>query len=254
MKRTLIAAALTAGLMGLAPVSYAAFVNFNELTSAGTVQKVNSPIVVRGLQVTGGQQKPDNVNNPRPLTIANFGDELGLGVCSTSDLSSGTLCDSANSFDTEYGTGVWDGQIDELENMGKNEFILIKEIAGVDMTGQFRLGSFDGTEAGFVTYGKKRVTFIRGDGIIGDTAGGSTLVQDSGNVWILTLGGFDSSIRSVKFKAGCGNVSNASCGDDNDYLVAGASVVPIPAAAWLFGSAMLGLVGIGRRRSKKAAS
>jgi len=29
-------------------------------------------------------------------------------------------------------------------------------------------------------------------------------------------------------------------------------VVPIPAAAWLFGSALLGMVGVGARRAKKA--
>jgi len=38
--------------------------------------------------------------------------------------------------------------------------------------------------------------------------------------------------------------------DAGSYEVAG--VVPIPAAAWLFGSALLGMAGIGYRRSKEA--
>ena len=35
-------------------------------------------------------------------------------------------------------------------------------------------------------------------------------------------------------------------------LVLDTTVVPIPAAAWLFGSALLGLVGISRRKKLKA--
>ena len=37
-----------------------------------------------------------------------------------------------------------------------------------------------------------------------------------------------------------------------DAAVAAIGVVPIPAAVWLFGSALLGMVGIGARRSRKA--
>ncbi len=39
-----------------------------------------------------------------------------------------------------------------------------------------------------------------------------------------------------------------------DYVVtaSGASVVPVPAAVWLFGSGLLGLVGVARRRGNKA--
>lgn len=41
----------------------------------------------------------------------------------------------------------------------------------------------------------------------------------------------------------------------NDYAIAAASVsaVPIPAAAWLFGTALLGLIGLGKRRSRAAS-
>jgi hypothetical protein len=37
---------------------------------------------------------------------------------------------------------------------------------------------------------------------------------------------------------------------DFDVQVTGVSTVPVPAAAWLFGSAILGLVGVGRRKKK----
>ncbi len=55
MAKPLIATALTAGLMGLAPASYAGFVNFYELTDPGSVKKISSvdpdniPVEIGGL-------------------------------------------------------------------------------------------------------------------------------------------------------------------------------------------------------------
>lgn len=47
--------------------------------------------------------------------------------------------------------------------------------------------------------------------------------------------------------------ANSGLDDGNaDAAVAGMTVVPIPAAAWLFGSALAGMAGIGYRRSRKA--
>ena len=43
------------------------------------------------------------------------------------------------------------------------------------------------------------------------------------------------------------------CGDGYRVKTASAQVVPIPAAAWLFGSALLGFVGLARRKSVKVA-
>jgi hypothetical protein len=55
---------------------------------------------------------------------------------------------------------------------------------------------------------------------------------------------------------------NGAAGGDHQFKLASngtltfnaatASAVPLPAAAWLFGSGLLGLVGIGRRRNKQA--
>ena len=58
-------------------------------------------------------------------------------------------------------------------------------------------------------------------------------------------------VTSIKFTApGIG----ASPPQDNDYAVAGIHVVPIPGAVWLFGSGVLGLLGIGYSRRRKAAA
>ena len=41
-------------------------------------------------------------------------------------------------------------------------------------------------------------------------------------------------------------------GDEWSHVTGFGAVVPIPAAAWLFGSALLGMVGFGTRRGRKA--
>ena len=41
--------------------------------------------------------------------------------------------------------------------------------------------------------------------------------------------------------------------DNLSVATSGVSAVPIPAAAWLFGTALIGLVGVGQRRSSRAA-
>ena len=43
-------------------------------------------------------------------------------------------------------------------------------------------------------------------------------------------------------------LGNTEFGDSFVYAVAAVSQVPLPAAAWLFGSALVGLVGLGRRK------
>jgi len=58
---------------------------------------------------------------------------------------------------------------------------------------------------------------------------------------------------TLQFNAACGAV-NGCLADyfiDNVSIVADVNAVPVPAAAWLFGSGLLGLVGIARK--KKAA-
>lgn len=43
-------------------------------------------------------------------------------------------------------------------------------------------------------------------------------------------------------------ISNSSGGIEVDHLQYGGAVIPIPAAAWLFGSGLIGLIGIARRK------
>jgi len=237
------------------------FVNFNELTNAGTIGKFanNTSVSTGGLTATSGQIGGGDTG----LTVANFGSEVGLGVCGTGDFGSNTLCDSNEAVGVNKDpSGLWDGQLDEIDNQdgsstaGFSEFITISEDTAT-LTGKFKLGSFDGnsgnsigtTESGYVTYngGADTVTFNWFGGIL---VGDADLDLISGNIWLLTLNDYDSSLgNSVTFFAGCG-VGASGCGTDNDYLVAAAdvAVVPIPAALPLFLSALGGLGLIGWRR------
>lgn len=45
-----------------------------------------------------------------------------------------------------------------------------------------------------------------------------------------------------------GNVGILSFGEEHNVVVSDVQEVPVPAAAWLFGSAMLGLAGVKRRK------
>ena len=60
---------------------------------------------------------------------------------------------------------------------------------------------------------------------------------------------------SLLFKADCG--ANPNCRFDaridNVSIVTDVSAVPVPAAVWLFGSGLLGLVGVARRKKALAA-
>ena len=250
--KSLAKTALACAFLAVPVTASANLVEFSSLTSVGTFQKTTGPVAIAGagLSVTGGVVGDNGMT--QPLTIANDGgNEIGFGVCGPGDIDTGpgaNLCDSAFALDTEYGT--WNGELDELENMTDNEYITITETTGV-LTGDFLLGSFDGSEAGTVTYGGNTVEFQRTGGasaiIHSSTLAGSSIsLFGPANVWLLSLAGFDAGISSVTFTAGCTAVG---CGDNNDYLVAGATVVPIPAAAWLFGSALLGIAGIARRKA-----
>ena len=83
------------------------------------------------------------------------------------------------------------------------------------------------------------------------TEGDALTISDS-NTDILSIGrimvGMDSNNNLLDFELGCitpGTVNIAGSGDCSSTSV---SAVPIPAAAWLFGSGLIGLVGMARRK------
>ena len=83
----------------------------------------------------------------------------------------------------------------------------------------------------------------------GDAEFGSGLAETSGDV-------VDADI-SVDVSTVAGTSKNGASAIDSDVLgqvldadIVNASIVPLPAAAWMFGAALLGLVSVARRRQK----
>jgi hypothetical protein len=86
------------------------------------------------------------------------------------------------------------------------------------------------------------------------TEGVATTVVDS-NLFAMSLAripdGVDTNDNSDDFASGCLTPGSPNIGGTGDCSV---NAVPVPAAAWLFGSGLLGLAGIARRRKKQLGS
>lgn len=90
------------------------------------------------------------------------------------------------------------------------------------------------------------------EGTLAPFTEGSVLTISDNNTDILSIGriisGIDSNSNALDFELGCitpgtSNVAGiGNCSSDN------VSTVPVPAAAWLFGSGLIGLVGLARRK------
>jgi hypothetical protein len=81
-------------------------------------------------------------------------------------------------------------------------------------------------------------------------------ISDTGDIAFATSGGWETRTQSytfdpaaTHFKVVLVGVNAGQVGFDNLYI--DAAVVPVPAAVWLFGSGLLGLIGVARK--KKAA-
>ncbi len=60
--------------------------------------------------------------------------------------------------------------------------------------------------------------------------------------------GFDSNNNALDFQSGCITPGSANIAGMGDCSVSSVSPVPVPAAIWLFGSGLLGLMGLARRK------
>lgn len=60
--------------------------------------------------------------------------------------------------------------------------------------------------------------------------------------------GFDSNNNNLDFQRGCTTPGSANIAETGNCLAPQVNAVPLPAAAWLFGSGMIGLMGFARRK------
>jgi len=96
-----------------------------------------------------------------------------------------------------------------------------------------------------------------GGGATGEIYTGGPLFPTPGwqsYTWNTNLGADVSGGVTLQLKASCGPVDG--CGVDaffdNITITTDVSAVPVPAAVWLFGSGLVGLVGVARRKKKTA--
>ena len=231
--------------------SQAAPVDFN---FAGTGGDLNTnTLTVNGVTATSYY---DNGGNWAAADLYQRvgGTDNGIGVCSPPE----TAC--------QDGTGnAGGGDINELSNqLGYQEVILLDK--GVNQSWvSLWVSSLDNTEVGTLFWGDSSDidTLLGSSNMFSyDSTDFGTSVE--GNILGLskaTTAGFDELARYVLFTPGGGITADFLCPTtdggctppDNDYLVWKGEVnpVPVPAAVWLFGSGLIGLVGIARR--KKAA-
>jgi hypothetical protein len=83
------------------------------------------------------------------------------------------------------------------------------------------------------------------------------LLPTTGQIWMLATVDGNGDTMGIPMAAlgpfaGFNAGFNATMGAIADISDIPASVVPVPAAVWLFGSGLLGMVGVARRKSNKA--
>ncbi len=81
---------------------------------------------------------------------------------------------------------------------------------------------------------------------------GDALIAKDNRVDIVSLAritnGIDSNNNNLDFQLGCITPGSANIAGTGNCSVSNISAVPLPAAAWLFGSGIIGLVGFARRK------
>ncbi len=87
------------------------------------------------------------------------------------------------------------------------------------------------------------------EGLLAPFTEGDALTLSDSNSEILSISrivdGLDSNNNALDFQFGCTTPGLANIGGSGDCSV---SAVPVPAAVWLFGSGLLGLVGVARKK------
>jgi hypothetical protein len=90
------------------------------------------------------------------------------------------------------------------------------------------------------------------EGLLSGFTEGDVLVVSDSNIVTMSISrianGFDSNNNNIDFHPGCITPGSSNISGTGDCSAASVGAVPVPAAAWLFGSGILGLAGIARRK------
>ncbi len=90
------------------------------------------------------------------------------------------------------------------------------------------------------------------EGLVSPFTEGDVLAAEDNNTETLSLArianGIDTNNNNLDFQQGCITPGSANIAGIGDCSISSVSAVPLPAAAWLFGSGIIGLVGFARRK------
>jgi hypothetical protein len=96
------------------------------------------------------------------------------------------------------------------------------------------------------------VTYENTGSYLGYYAEGNSFTSDDSNTITMSIArlpnGMDSNFNAGDFGSACITPGSANIGGTGDCSLS-VSPVPVPAAVWLFGSGLLGLIGISRRKN-----
>ena len=90
------------------------------------------------------------------------------------------------------------------------------------------------------------------EGLLSPYTEGETLAIKDNNTGIISISriidGMDSNNNLLDFELGCITPGSTNIAGTGDCSIAQVSAVPLPAAAWLFASGLIGIVGFARRK------
>jgi hypothetical protein len=115
------------------------------------------------------------------------------------------------------------------------------DVVGAHLCGNYNFGSDFINDSSYSIAGSDPAVTIGGDDVALGAPQNSAYVFDG-----LYMSSYDSLSKTLNISsAGWGDVGFTGAGIDMTFAV----VVPVPAAAWLFGSALIGLVGLKRKNN-----
>jgi len=207
------------------------------LMGAGTAQAVVTELAVNGDFETGDltgwtYYDSTNASNGGLITVTSPG--------SSSDFAGNT-----NALNPDYGSGGQNPAMKQA-NLGIG---LLTPFQEVTVSFDYRADAVDVKYAAL--FSEKAGGGASSTAVLLDGPGGPSTWTNFTQV--VTLGPDVSEGISLELVAICGGVAGCQSSFfwDNISITADIAAVPVPAAAWLFGSGLLGLIGVARR--KKAA-